>query len=132
MERDKEYPCQESSTHINILSRCDWTADCHRAEPEREREPRPEQNQIQDQNRNQSKPQSQDGRAVRKRHELVYQCKSQSTGNGRDSVQLLTVSIWNVTLKTKVTNPLHLSTVQPSAINRFGLYAVPDGWCIKR
>ena len=52
-----------------------------------------------------------DGLAVRKRHELVYQCKRQSTGNGRDSVQLLTVSIWNVTLKTTVTNALHLSTV---------------------
>ena len=50
-----------------------------------------------------------------------------NTGNGRDSVQLLTVSIWNVTVKTKVTNLLQLSTALPSAIYRFGLYAVPDG-----
>ena len=62
-----------------------------------------------------------------KRHDVVSPCNRQSKGNGRDSAQLLTVSKWDVTVKTNATTLLHLSTVVPSAINRFGLHAVPDG-----
>ena len=62
-----------------------------------------------------------------KRHDVVSSCNRQSMGNGRDSAQLLTVSKWGVAVKTNVTTLLHLSTVVPTAINRFGLHAVRNG-----